>query len=51
LTPALSPTETTSTPASSRMRAVGVSHATTPTIFRPSCFIARSAGRVSFVTL
>jgi hypothetical protein len=36
LTPTLSPTETTSIPAPSRIRAVGVSQATTQASFRPS---------------
>ena len=41
-----SPTETMSAPAASAMRAVGVSHATTPTILRPSRFIAWSCSTV-----
>ena len=48
--PTESPTETRSTPARSAMRAICVSHATTPTILRASRFIAWRPAIVTFPT-
>ena len=46
-TPTVSPTETMSTPARSTTCAICQSHATTPTILRPSRFICCRAGMVT----
>src|SRR6266568_9571196 len=49
LTPTESPTETISTPARSAMLAI--CQATTPTLFRPSRFICKSAGIVTLAAM